>query len=1067
MQNSTPYVTYVQKLQQAYQRGDASEHTHRPALKDFIETLYPDLLATNEPKRDKAGAPDYVISQGSTPLGYIEAKDIGVPLDKIEKSEQLKRYFDAFNNVILTDYLEFRWYEAGTLRRSARVARVNNKRLELDPDSTGAFTMLFQGFIGSELPTFNSPAALARKMASIAQQIRFSIQQLFAAENPHDDAPNPLHEQYDSFKTVLMSDLKPAQFADMYAQTIAYGMFAARIALESQPPENGQKKTLTRATASYLIPKTNPFLRTMFHAMAGPELDTSLDWIVDDLVNLLVHADIGAILQDFGKRTRQEDPVVHFYETFLAEYDRTMREARGVYYTPEPVVSYIVRSVDAILKRDFGLPDGLADTSRVSIPNSEQATPEDPKTKDVHRVQILDPATGTGTFLHGVIDQIHQTVTAGGNAGQWSRYVSEHLLPRIYGFELLMAPYTVAHMKLGLQLSELGYDFSSSERLKIYLTNTLEEAREFPSVPMFGQAIATESKEAGQAKEDVPVMVVLGNPPYSYESKNTGEWISKKVRDYYQVDGEPLGERNPKGLQDDYVKFIRFSQWRIEQTGYGILAFITNNGYLDNPTFRGMRQSLIGTFDNLYFLNLHGDTKETAPSNAKDENVFDIQKGVSIGLFVKKSSSETEHKIYYADLYGEREGKYQHLWQTDVFSTDWTEIEPKTPRYFFMQQNTSSLEEYEVGWQMTDVFPVNSVGLYTARDHFVIQDSEDDVKNLLEEFVSLDVEAARQRFDLGIDSRDWKVELAQRDIKATGVKKDNISPVSYRPFDMRYTYYTGVSRGIICMPRAEVMDHIVSKHNLALCFLRRSRTQHTANFFVADKIVDKTILSSADNANVAPLYLYPDNESLFAQPSDAPGGRRPNLSEAFVEDLKNKLGLDFVPDGRGDLTTTFGPEDVFYYLYAVLHSPTYRERYAEFLKIDFPRIPLTSERDLFADLCAKGKTLVELHLMKARGSRPANFPEDGDNVVDKPKFDKERVYINKTQYFENVPEHVWNFYVGGYQVLHKWLKDRKGRELSYDDTQHYRYIVAALADTIDLMNDIDASIDVKGGFPLS
>lgn len=634
---------YQASLEADFKRGNATEHTYRSTLKALLESQFPGIVATNEPKRIRAGAPDYVITRGETPLGYIEAKDIGVSLDKTVKSEQLGRYLESLGNLIVTDYLEFRWFVEGEHRLTARLASVNGKGLRAEPEGAQNLEMLLRGFMEVTAPTLKSPAALARKMAALAQQIRHTILGAFNAEDLTDDRPDPLHDQYKAFKEVLLSDLTPEQFADMYAQTITYGMFAARTSPNFTPPFNRYK-------AAFDIPKTNPFLRTVFRQMVGPERESSVDWIVDDLVNLLAHADVDAILKDFGTRTRTEDPVVHFYETFLAAYDPKMREARGVYYTPEPVVSYIVRSVDHILKTDFGLRDGLADTSKVRVVDPEQRKVKDRKTKDVHKVQILDPATGTATFLHAVIDQIYSTVVGqtGGNKGMWSGYVKNHLLPRLHGFELLMAPYTVAHMKLGLQLAELGYDFGSDERLKIYLTNALEEAHEFPSLPLFGQAIARESQEAGQVKQDAPVMVVLGNPPYSGHSANNGEWIRDLLRgkdttagtateNYFEVDGAPLGERNPKWLNDDYVKFIRLSQWRIERTGYGILAFVTNHGYLDNPTFRGMRESLMNTFDKIYVLDLHGNTKkkERAPDGGKDENVFDIQQGVAVCIMVK------------------------------------------------------------------------------------------------------------------------------------------------------------------------------------------------------------------------------------------------------------------------------------------------------------------------------------------------------------------------------------------------------------------------------------------------
>lgn len=1067
---------YLKQLEADFKSGQATEHTYRPALKRLLEHLFPNITATNEPKRIKAGAPDYVITQGQTPLGYIEAKDLGRSLDDPTPREkaQRSRYLSSLENIIFTDYLEFRWYVGGQLRTTASLGTLEGKRIKPLDGGEEAVRMLLTGFIETTAPTLKSPAELAKKMAALAQQIRYTILSAFNAEDLTDDRPDPLNEQYAAFKDVLLDDLTPEQFADMYAQTITYGMFAARSSPNFTPP-------FTREKAAYDIPKTNPFLRTIFTQMVGPDLESSVDWIVDDLVNLLSHADIAAILADFGARTRTEDPVVHFYETFLAAYDPKMREARGVYYTPEPVVSYIVRSVDAILKRDFKLPDGLADTSKVKVLNPETRDARKQK-KDVHKVQILDPATGTATFLHAVIGQIHQNVVGqlGGNKGMWSGYVKNELLPRLHGFELLMAPYTVAHMKLGLQLAEMGYDFASDERLGIYLTNALEEAHQFPSLPLFGAAIARESQEAGRIKQDAPVMVVLGNPPYSGHSANNGAFIynllrgvdtvnNQKTGNYFEVDGAPLGEKNPKWLNDDYVKFIRLSQWRIEQTGYGILAFVTNHGYLDNPTFRGMRQSLMETFDDLYLLDLHGNAKkkEKTPEGGKDENVFDIMQGVAIGLFVKKPNSK-EQRVFKADMWGVRDGKYRVLLEQDVQRTAWQEIEPKAPYYLFAARDEDIAAEYEQGHRVSEIFPVNSVGIVTARDSLTIHWTQNDAWQTVNDFAALPVEEARQKYNLGKDARDWKVELAQKDLKDSGLSDSNLHPIHYRPFDIRHTYYTGVSRGFHCMPRGEVMGHMLAGENLGLQMCRQVISETWQHILVTQGVTDDCHVSNKtrERGYVLPLYLYPTSNSLFTSAE-----RTPNLSPDFIADVSQKLGLAFIPEGRGDLTATFSAEDTFFYIYALFHAPSYRSRYAEFLKIDFPRVPLTSSLDLFNTLVTLGERLVSLHLMESFGQTLTSYPVEGDNVVDAPRFVPNqdgvgRVYINKTQYFDGVPAEVWNFYVGGYQVLHKWLKDRKGRSLQFDDLRHYGRIVGALAETIKAMAEIDAAIDSAGGWPL-
>ncbi|MFM6037723.1 MAG: N-6 DNA methylase, partial [Sphaerospermopsis kisseleviana] len=676
---------YIQEVSQVYQSQNATEHSYRPALKKLIESLDSGIQAINEPKRIACGAPDFVVKNGVLEVGHIEAKDIGVSLNKVVKTSQMARYFDALGNLILTDYLEFRWYVQGELRLSASLGSIyKRKTIKIDDHGINEVEQLFRQFLLTKVPQVTTPKELAKRMAGLAQLIRDAIK---TALND-DDQGGMLRQQLESFERVLIKGLTGEQFADMYAQTICYGLFAARC-------NTGNVQTFSRETAAFKLPKTNPFLRSIFGQIAGPDLDERINWAVDTLANILQQTDMAEILKDFGKRTRREDPVVHFYETFLAEYDPKMRESRGVYYTPEPVVNYIIKSVDYVLKNKFNISKGLADAKKIKVPNLKGEGDI-----ETHQVLILDPAVGTGTFMHSIIDYIYDSFKS--QKGMWSSYVSQHLLPRLFGFELLMAPYTVAHMKLGLQLQELGYDFSSDERLRIYLTNTLQEAFQLEEqVISFGSRIKEEAEAAKEIKQESPVMVIIGNPPYSGHSVNTGDWIknllngkdtiyNSSTESYFEVDGKSLGERNPKWLNDDYVKFIRFGQWRIEKTGYGVLAFITNHGYLDNPTFRGMRQSLMKTFDEIYVLDLHGNSKkkEVCPDGSLDKNVFDIQQGVAIGIFIKyqtkeKNSQKELATVYHADLWGAREvyenkqlvgGKYHWLAGNDLQSTNWEKL---------------------------------------------------------------------------------------------------------------------------------------------------------------------------------------------------------------------------------------------------------------------------------------------------------------------------------------------------------------------------------------------------------
>ncbi|HUT17463.1 MAG TPA: N-6 DNA methylase, partial [Acidobacteriota bacterium] len=691
----------------------------------MIEVLGKKVTATNEPRRVKCGAPDFLVTRKKRTLdeklGYIECKDINTNLAQAAKTEQIKkRYLPSLHNFILTDYIEFRWYVGREIRLTARLA---------DEGIGGKFQFINKGvdkvgellglFLSQEPERITTAKELAIRMGAMARFMRTVIAETFKQE----EEVGPLHGQLEAFREVLIHDLTEEQFADMYAQTICYGLFTARCHIEEITifgkdryaifhGMDARAKELTREHAAYLLPKTNPFFRDIFGDIAGPKLDDRVVWLVDDLVLLLRNADMGVILRDFARRKKRRDPVIHFYETFLGGYDPKLKKKRGIYYTPDEVVSYIVRSVDILLKEKFGLKRGLADDSKI-------------KGTDLHKLLILDPAVGTGTFLFQVIEQIYKRF--GRQKGMWSGYVKEHLLPRIFGFELMMAPYAVAHMKLGLQLAETGYDFGSDERLGIYLTNTLEEAEE-TSRTLFAQYLSQEARAANKVKRDLPIMVVMGNPPYAGISANQGEWINRLIGSYREVDGEPLGEKKV-WVKNDYVKFIRFGQWRIEQTGQGVLAFITDHSYLDSPTFRGMRRNLMNTFNEIYLLNLHGNAKrkETAPDGGKDENVFDILQGTAISIFVR-SSDEDSSRVFYTDLWGVRRAKYEFLAESSVQAIKWQQIEPKAPFYEFVPVDMGRKKEYEKAWKVTDIFRIGSNGVQTSRDRLVVRINEEELR---------------------------------------------------------------------------------------------------------------------------------------------------------------------------------------------------------------------------------------------------------------------------------------------------------------------------------------------------
>ncbi|MBI2304688.1 MAG: N-6 DNA methylase [Chloroflexi bacterium] len=863
-ERTKPFQQYVAAIDGNLRAGVATERTYYPALKSLLESISQEIMALNEPKRVECGAPDFLITRGSVTVGYVEAKDIDKSLDEVEQTDQLKRYRDSLTNLVLTNYLEFRWYVDGERRLSARLGMLaKDGKVKGDGVGIEDVAELLASFLSHRAEAVGTPRELAQHMARRTRLIRDLIIAAFEKERERGS----LHTQLSAFRDNLIPDLSPGQFADMYAQTIAYGLFAAR-------GTNSEGKGFTRQNAAYLLPKTNPFLRKLFNHIAGPDLDDRIAWLVDDLAEMLAQADMASILRDFGKRTAREDPVVHFYETFLADYDPRVREMRGVYYTPEPVVSYIVRSIDYLLKTRFNKPRGLAD------PN----------------IYILDPAVGTATFLYMVVNEIYQAMVSQGQKGMWNDYVDEKLLPRLFGFELLMAPYAVAHLKLGLLLQETGYDLggqarveqagvpvqrggqtgASVPRLGIYLTNTLEEAIK-RSETLFAQWITEEANAAAEIKKEKPIMVVLGNPPYSGHSANKGAWAKQLVEQYKTVDGKPLGEKNPKWLQDDYVKFIRFGQWRIERTGQGILGFITNHAYLDNPTFRGMRQSLMNTFDEIYIFDLHGNVKkrEAAPDGGKDENVFDIQQGVAIALFVKEpvgqapspvrnigqtgasvlSVPEGPARVHHAELWGLRAAKYRNLSETDVSTTDWAELKPDSPFYFFVRREEELRPEYERGWKVTDIFPVNSVGIVTGQDRETIGLTEEEANRLATKH---------------------------------GLSLESVTKILYRPFDLRYVVY---HRTVVTRTRHEVMRHMLAGENLGLICPRRVETigawQHV---ICSNHAVEHVAVSLKTIDSVFPLYLYPsEGEMQFDS------GRRPNLSPAFVAEVERRLGVRFVP----------------------------------------------------------------------------------------------------------------------------------------------------------------------------
>jgi len=1068
----TALRAYLKQVRDVRSSGQATEASYYNALGALIEALGgKGVKGISQPKAQQYGVPDFIVERNGVPIGHIECKDIGDNLDETAESEQLTRYREALPNLILTDYLEFRWYVDGQLRESARLAAPeSNGGIRTRTGGAAATNAIFESFLSTQAVTVGTAADLASRMASKARLLRDAIMKVIS-EDP--DSEEGLPGLLKSYRAVLIGDMSEAEFADLQAQSAAYVLFAARCLHEGAPA------SFDRRAAVWM--RTTPFLSDVFFRIAGPFGDPAVTWILDDLALLLSRADMAAILEDFGQKSKRDDAIVHFYEGFLHSYDPDVRELRGAYYTPDSVVSYIVRSVDALLRDDFGLTHGLADTAEVEVETEADADISSP------RVLILDPATGTGTFLREVVRMVRADLVQRGLEGAWRSYVADYLLNRLFGFELMMAPYVIAHLQLALEIGagEDRFSLPAGQRLNVFLTSSLEPAPEQIGPTMFSE-IAREGREAGEVKGDRPVMVVIGNPPYRGQSANNGKWIKALLRgkvdssseSYFTVEGQDFKEKNPRWLNDDYVKFIRFAQWRIERTGEGVVGFITNHNFLDAPTFRGMRESLLSTFDDIYILDLHGNIykKASVPEGTVDENVFDIRRGVAISLLVKRNpDSPSVARVMHKDLWGSRTEKYEWLTSHGVGDTRWAELSPASPEFLFVPRDTEYKDQYDRGWSLDDIFVVGTPGVVTGRDKVAIQMSPREMAELASDFASLSEEEARVKYKTGADSGSWQVVRAQADLREHPESETYVRRLQHAPFDTRYVYYTGALGGMICRPRSDVMSHMLKGDNLSLI---ASRTQPAPGKWTYCGVTRDLarVRSFANGAqgvsNSFPLYLYavavPENERKLAL--DVPE-RAPNLAPDFVSALEDAVCLELDASEEAKEVASFTPEDVFHYIYAILNSADYRSRFSKELLSGFPRVPLPADDAMFFALSDLGDKLTRLHLMEDEVAGGPAFSVSGDNRVARVRFvgpsgDRPgRVYINKEQHFEGVPQEVWSFTIGGYRPAEKWLKERKGRVLSYDDIELYRRMCSVIAETPRIMSDIDSAIEEHGGWP--
>jgi predicted helicase len=1036
---------YLKKIADTTAQGDAREESYYAHLASFIESFAESIgrkkiQITILPKKTEAGNPDFRIWDGQQSIvGYIEAKKPGDNLDVVENGDQLKRYRGVFPNLILTDFYEFRLYRNGQLIDKTFIGRpFIAKKLKTVPpvENEEKFLALLNKYFSFTLPKIFTAESLASELAKRTRFLRDEVVTIELEEEKQ--GKGPLYGFYTAFKRYLIADLKEDGFADIYSQTITYGLFAARTRA------NGK---FNRKLAFDLIPQTIGILRDVFQFISlGKKLPDSMAVFIDDIAEVLNAADVSNILHEYYRKGKGEDPIVHFYETFLNIYDPATREKRGVYYTPEPVVKYIVRAIHDLLKTHFNLQDGLA---------SKEVT-------------LLDPAGGTLTFPAEAIKLAVKEFTDKYGDGGLNQFFQNHILKHYFAFELMMAPYAIGHIKIAFLLEELGYKMKEDDRFNLFLTNTLDmedlAQTEIPGL----ESLSDESHRAGKVKRHDPILVILGNPPYSGHSATKNDWTEKLLKEdvdgaqsYYKVDGEPLGEKNPKWLQDDYVKFLRFSQWKIHKAGHGIVGMITNHSYLDNPTFRGMRQSLMNTFNEIYIIDLHGNglKKETTPEGGKDENVFDIRQGVSIFIGIKEKGKKG-CKVFADDLFGVRKEKYDWLAETKFSKKTYEAAKPGKPFYFLKKDNTKDIKEFLEWPLLENIFPVYNTGIVTKRDGLAIASQKSELIAKINTFKNrtLSDEEVARVFNLPLKDNDkWDITKSRVEVNKEANLIDFIKPISYRPFDTAQIFYHDY---IVARKVQSVMSNMLH-NNLGLVSGKNWASVGSKVYdlaFISENILDLNFYRRGGTV-LFPLYIYKkENKRKIAhsmmlfEPEEKYGsdGRRPNISKLIKDQLEASYKKKFESK---DLM----PEHILHYCYGILYSNVYRKMYSEFLKFDFPRIPFTENHKLFLQIAELGNELVQLHLLKHKllNKIVTKYKGKGDDRIVKLKYLEERgtLFINEKNYFEGILFEVWDYTIGGYQVLDKYLKSREDRLMN--DPAHFCKVVTSLTLTIEIQRKLD------------
>jgi len=993
-------------------QGDAREESYYPHLSNLVKVFSESIgkrktHITILPKKTEAGNPDFRIWDGQLNIvGYIEAKVPGADLDHVESSEQLKRYRDTFPNVILTDFYEFRLYRDGKFVEKTFIGRpfIAGKLKTHPPvENEKDFLNLFDKFFSFSLPKVFSAETLA---IELAKRTRFLKEEVIHQElEDEENDSNQVLGFYDAFQKYLIAGLTKEDFADLYAQTIAYGLFAARTRTAG---------TFSRKLAYNFIPPTIGILKDVFQFISLGSLSSQMEVIIDDIAAVLNAADISKILQDYYKKGKGQDPIIHFYETFLNKYDPKTREQRGVYYTPEPVVNYIVHSVNEILKTDFDKEDGFANTD----------------------VTVLDPAGGTLTFLAQAAKFAIEDFTEKHGEGHRANFIKDHILKNFYAFELMMAPYAIAHLKMSFLLDEYGYKMKDTDRFKLYLTNTLEiDDLEQTRIPGMA-SLSEESKQAALVKKKQPILAIMVNPPYSIASYNKSDFI-EGIMDLYKEDVKD--EKNIQLLSDDYAKFIRFCHWKIDQVGKGVMGLITKNTYLNTSAFKGLRKKLLQSFDKVYVLNLHGKLYEKAPDGGKDQNVFDIRVGTAILIGVKtgKKKGTELAKLYYSELYGDRNTKYEYLEKHNISNTPFEKLNIDPTYFFFEKKNFNEVELYSSFWKVDEIINLINTGVETRRDSITLQDSLELIKNVVRNFINFDIKTINDAYKTE-DTRDWKTSQAKDDV-IKNQDKNLYQKYLHKPFFYKYTFYTGKSKGFMGTPANAIMQHFILGDNLGLILKKRNTDTIYNHCFCTNTIADRNLLGG--QSYIFPLWIYEKEGGLFG--ASKKSNIRPEFEQTIEKQYRQK-GLI---------------ESIFYYIYALLYCPKYREGFAEQLQIDYPKIPFTADFKLFETLSDIGKALVELHLLTAKElSKPLiKFNGKGNNKVTAIDFREtdEQLYINETQFFSGITKEMWEWEVGKNKPIQRWIKNSKDKELGLNETIEFGKICSAIKLTFDKQAEVD------------